>query len=151
VRLIEIAVLLGSGVVAGVLFGVALSVVPMFLRLSPSQYVDTHRLIGRNFDPTLPLTVLGTTALDVVLAVLAHGTAARVRFAAAAALLFAVSAVSHLANVPINRSVKTLPPGPVPADWDDPRRRWRNWNLLRTSCALAALLINAVAVVAARP
>ena len=142
VAVLDVLVLAGSGIAAGVLFCVALSVVPAFLGMEPAQYVAAHRLIGKNYDPVMPLTVLGTVLADAVLAVVRSS----VPFGLAAVLLLGVSAVSHLANVPINRLVKSL--DTVPSTWDDPRPRWRNWNLLRTGLAIAALLVNAIAVVA---
>ncbi|GHF28095.1 anthrone oxygenase family protein [Streptomyces morookaense] len=149
VAVLKVLVLLGSGITAGVLFCVALSVVPTFLRLPPHRYIEVHRLIGRNYDPTMPITVLSGTVIDIALAVAEHRGTPRVLFGIAAGLLLGVSAVSHLANVPINRTVKSLPDGAVPDGWPDPRRRWRNWNLLRTGCAVAALGTNAAAVVLA--
>jgi len=142
-----VAVLLGSGLTAGVLFSVALSVVPAFLGVPPERYVEMHKLIGRRYDHVMPPMVATWTVLDVVLAVGAGTTAGRALFALAAALGCGVAAVSQLGNVPINRRVKALPAGPVPVDWDDPRTRWRVLNLLRTYLAVFALVANASALV----
>ncbi|GDY31035.1 anthrone oxygenase family protein [Gandjariella thermophila] len=145
--LLSVAVLVGSGVVAGVLFAVALSVLPALLAMPADRYVYAHQLIGRRWDPTMPIIVLTSTAADVALAVLARkGTAL---FAVAAALLLAVSVVSHFCNVPINRVVKSLDPADIPAGWRDPRPLWRRWHLLRTTLALLAVVANAVGVVLA--
>src|SRR5205814_8735355 len=46
---LRIAVLLGSGVTAGVLFAVAVSVVPALRDLAPDRYVEAHQLLGRNW------------------------------------------------------------------------------------------------------
>ena len=142
--LLSIVELIGSGVTAGVLFAVALSVVPALFAMPMDRYIETHRLLGRNWDPTMPIIVLTSTAVDIALAVLADDTAL---FAVGAALLLAVSAVSHLCNVPINRRVKALDAGDIPAGWTDPRPLWRRFHLLRTALALLALLVNAVAIV----
>lgn len=145
-----VAVLLGSGVTAGVLFAVALSVLPALFAMPTATYVYAHKLLGRNWDPTMPVVVLSSTALAAVLAFVADGTGPRVLFALAAVLLLGVSAVSHLANVPINRRVKAVTdPEMLPPDWTDPRPLWRRWHLLRTGLALAALVVNAVAVAGA--
>ncbi|MEU7318849.1 anthrone oxygenase family protein [Streptomyces sp. NPDC007083] len=144
-----VAVLLGSGVTAGVLFAVALSVLPALFAMETGTYVHAHKLLGRNWDPTMPVVVLTSTGLAVALALIADDGAARGLFAAAAVLLLGVSAVSHLCNVPINRRVKAVAdPRVLPADWEDPRPLWRRWHLLRTALAVAALLLNAVAVTA---
>ncbi|MEU8803916.1 DUF1772 domain-containing protein [Spirillospora sp. NPDC048819] len=141
--------LTGSGITAGVLLAVAISVVPAMAAVSPLMYVRFHQLLGRNWDPTMPAIVLTSALTCVALAVVAGGNGSRVLFGCAAALLVAVSGVSHLLNVPLNRQVKGLDPdAPLPADWRDPRAEWRRWHLLRTGLAIAALLLNALAVVA---
>jgi len=143
-----VVALSGSGITAGVLLAVALSVVPTLRAVSPPLYVRIHQLLGRNWDPTMPVIVLTSALTSLVLAVLADGAAARVLFAAGTVLLVAVSGVSHLLNVPLNRQVKGLDPdAPLPADWRDPRAEWRRWHLLRTVLAIAAVLVNATAAV----
>jgi uncharacterized membrane protein len=143
-----VAALLGGGVTAGVLFAVALSVLPALFAMETGTYVYAHKLLGRNWDPTMPVIVLSSTLVDAVLAVVAGG-AARPLFAVAAALLLGVSGVSHLCNVPINRRVKAIDdPSVIPADWEDPRPLWRRWHLLRTTLAVVALAVTAAGVTA---
>ncbi|MFG1706577.1 DUF1772 domain-containing protein [Nonomuraea sp. M3C6] len=137
---------LGSGLTAGVLFCVALSVVPTLRALPPDRYVQTHKLLGRNYDPTMPLIVLTTALVDVLLAVVTPADGPRSLFAVATVLMVGVSVVSHLCNVPINRRVKVLDPAAIPEDWADPRPVWRRWHLLRTVLAVVALVVNAAAV-----
>jgi uncharacterized membrane protein len=145
-RLLSVGALIGSGTVAGVLFAVALSTVPALAGMTPGRYVYVHTMLGRNWDPTMPIIVLTSTALTIALAVLAPGPAARALAVAGAICLFGVSVVSHLRNVPINRIVHATDPEAIPAGWSDPRPRWRQWHLLRTGLALAALAVNSVAV-----
>lgn len=145
---VAVAAVLGSGVVAGVLFAVALSVLPALSAMSPQRYVYTHQMLGRRWDPTMPIMVLGSLVIDLVLAVLAPTAAARGMFLTAAVLLLGVSVVSHFGNVPINRRVRNLNPDRVPAGWHDPRPLWRRWHLVRTVLALLALAVNAVALAA---
>jgi uncharacterized membrane protein len=144
------AVLIGSGLTAGVLFSVAISVVPAFLGVSPQRYVEMHKLIGRRYDRVMPPMVLTWTLLDVVLAVRTGVTSSQWLFVVAAVLGGGVAAVSQLGNVPINRRVKRLPTGPVPHGWVDPRARWRAWNLVRTHLAVLALAANAFALLGSR-
>jgi uncharacterized membrane protein len=73
-------------------------------------------------------------------------TTTRRLFGLSAALLFGVAVVSQTRNVPINRRVKVLDADALPADWRDPRRQWRDWNLVRTVLAILALAANASAV-----
>jgi uncharacterized membrane protein len=140
---LEIAVLLGSGTVAGVLFAVALSTLPALIAMPPGRYIYAHKLLGRNWDPTMPAIVLSSTVLDIVLVF----TGARAAlFAVAAVLLAGVSVVSHFANVPINKVMRTLNPDDMPEQFDDPRPLWRRWHHLRTALALLALIVNATAI-----
>jgi uncharacterized membrane protein len=145
VDVLGVTALLGSGVTAGVLFAVALSVLPAMFAMPADRYVYAHQLIGRNWDPTMPIIVLGSTVLDIVLSVLVSGPA-RTLFIAGAVLLLGVSVVSHFCNVPINRRVKTIDPQEIPPDWADPRPLWRRWHLLRTALAMLGLLVNGVAI-----
>lgn len=137
--------LLGSGIVAGVLFAVAISHVPALMAMPPDRYIYSIKLLGRNWDPAMPIIVLSSTAIAIALSVIVPG-ASRTLFAGAAVLLIGVSIVSHYANVPINRQMKTIDPERMPEDWHDPRPLWRRWHLLRTTLAVLALLANAVAV-----
>lgn len=145
VGVLNLIVLLGSGVTAGVLFCVALSVVPALLALPPDRYVHTHQLLGRNYDKIMPAIVLGSTVAYLALSMIAP--TARSLFLLAAVLSLGVSAVSHLANVPINRRVKALDPSDMPEEWVDPRELWRNWHRLRTALGLLAFAVGGVAVV----
>jgi uncharacterized membrane protein len=147
---LSVTVLVGSGIVAGVLFAVALSVVPAFLAMPPDRYVQTHKLVGRYFDRVMPPLVITCTVVDVVLAASSAASSARSLFGVAAALQVGVSLVSQFGNVPINRTVKRLSPADIPSGWVDPRPRWRAWHLARTSLAVLAIAANACAVVFTR-
>jgi uncharacterized membrane protein len=146
IDVLSVLVLLGSGTVAGVLFAVAVSTVPALAAMSPDRYVYTHTLLGRNWDPTMPLIVLGSTLLDIALAVMAPAGAARSLVIVAAVCLAGVSWVSHLRNVPINKVVHRTDPDAIPAGWQDPRPLWRRWHILRTALAMVALAANSLAV-----
>ncbi|KXK63828.1 hypothetical protein AWW66_01215 [Micromonospora rosaria] len=144
--------LLGSGTTAGVLFAVALSMVPALRAMPVDRYVQAHRLLGRNWDPTMPIVVLTTVAALLALAVVVDPVPSRVAFGLGAVLMAAVAGVSHLGNVPLNRSVKSLPAETVPGpDWVDPRPVWGRLHLLRTSLALAAFLLGLVTVLFVQP
>lgn len=148
--LLGVVVLVGSGLTAGVLFSVALSVVPAFLGVEPQRYVELHKLVGRRYDHVMPPMVVTWTLCDVVLAVAADTASGRLLFTLAATLGCGVAAVSQLGNVPINRRVKRMPAGPVPIGWADPRERWRAFNLARTYLAVLALAANAYALLLTR-
>lgn len=144
VAILSVVATVASGVVAGVLFAVALSVLPGLWAMPADRYVYAHQLIGRHWDPTMPLLVLTSAGVEVALSLLVPSPAA-VLYGVGAGLLVCVSIVSHFCNVPINRRVKTLDPEHIPADWRDPRPLWRRWHLLRTCLAVAAALVSAAA------
>jgi len=137
--------LVGGGVVAGVFVAVAVSVFPTLCALPAGPYVELHRELGQRYHPIMPLVVNGAMCANVALAVLTGG-AARGLFAGAATLLLGTQFVSHLGNVPLNRSMRNLDSRAIPADWRDPRPVWRGLHLLRTTLALLALVATAIAV-----
>ncbi|MFB9966346.1 DUF1772 domain-containing protein [Sinosporangium siamense] len=140
--------LLCSGLAAGGLVISALGGAPLLLALSTENYVPVHQFLVRRFDPFMPLCLCGALVVDVVLAVVTPSLTASILFGSAVAVYLATVAVSLLRNVPINKWVYSLDPHNLPEDWErlDPRVRWRNWNLVRTSLAATGLLLNATAV-----
>ncbi|TWP50402.1 DUF1772 domain-containing protein [Lentzea tibetensis] len=147
-ELLSVLALAGSGLVAGVLFAVAISVMPALLAMPPDRYVFTHKLLGRHYDRVMPFIVAGSTLIDVFLAVQAEQPERRALFVVAAVFMAGVAAVSQTKNVPINNRVKALEPDGIPAGWQDPRIAWRNWNLVRMAFAMAGCLATGAAVVA---
>ncbi|MFD9908738.1 anthrone oxygenase family protein [Streptomyces sp. NPDC059063] len=143
---LSVVVLLGSGIVSGVFFAVAVSVIPMAMELPVDRYVEVHKLLGRNYDPMMPIIVITSIVADLVLAGLVDGLWIRALFALSGVLLVGVSVVSRACNVPINRQVALVDAGTIPAGWQDPRPLWRGWHHLRTAMALLGLTLNAIAV-----
>ncbi len=141
-----VVALLGCGTAAGVMFAVAVSVVPALRDLPVDRYIQAHQLLGRNWDPTMPIIVLGTCVAEAVLAALARSAAGTALFALSSVLLLASSLVSHLLNVPLNRMVKKMRSDvPPPPGWRDPRPEWRKWHLLRTALIITAFAATACA------
>jgi uncharacterized membrane protein len=145
-----VPLLVASGTVAGVLFSVALSIVPAFVALPPDRYIEVHKLIGRRYDRVMPPLMLTSVVLDAVLATTVADGVGPALFASAAVLGCGVAGVSQFGNVPLNRRVKSIPAGGLPTDWVDPRARWRAFHLIRTGLAVLALVANASALLLAR-
>lgn len=145
--LVPLAVLT-NGVAAGVMFSTVIGIVPMTSTLPYDRYVQTIRFLWPRYDPFMPIANAAAFVLDAIVAILAGDATARAVFIVAAVLLGTVMAISVVKNVPINKYVTSLDPARQPPDWADrdPRVRWRNWNLLRTSLALVALTANVVGV-----
>ena len=146
VELLGTVAVIGSGIVAGVFFAVAVSVIPTVRGLPPALYVDLHRRLGEGYHPVMPLVVTAGLLADLALVVVTRDALTRSLFVLAVLALAGVQLVSQFGNVPINRRVHATDPAAVPADWTDPRPRWRDWHLARTGFALVALAVNAVAV-----
>ncbi|HKT03953.1 MAG TPA: DUF1772 domain-containing protein [Rugosimonospora sp.] len=140
-----VVVLVAGGVASGVLLSTVVGIVPFMLASDYRRYVQTVQFLRPRFDPLMPatngLTVLGDAGLVIV----APQWPARILFAAAAVLVAGTMLVSIVKQVPVNRYVVGLDPQREPDDWParDPRRRWRNWNVIRTSFAVVALALNA--------
>jgi uncharacterized membrane protein len=145
--LLSVVVLVGTGLVAGVLFAVAVSVVPALIAMPADRYVWAHQLLGRRYDRIMPLITAASVLSAVLLATRSVGLPHTALYVTAAVCMTGVAIVSQTGNVPINNRVKRMRPEDVGPGWDDPRRRWRGWHLLRTGFALAACLSAAVAVV----
>jgi Anthrone oxygenase len=141
------AALIVMGIGAGILFAVALALVPGFATLSPAGYVRTHQLFDPHFEPTMPTLMVTATALNVLLVFLSVGTGRRVLYVVAAVLLFGVMGISRFAAIPLLRMVRGVDPDRLPADWRDPRPAWRAWHLARTALAVLALASAAAASV----
>lgn len=135
----------GSGLMAGVQFAVALSVVPTLATLKEDDAVHLHSILGRHYDPTMPIVGLTTIAADLVGARVSKGTT-RVALIAAAVAMLGVSTVSHLGNVPVNRRIRARDAGEASAEWVDPRPRWRTLHLIRTSLAVGSLALTSFAL-----
>lgn len=146
VELLGTIALVGNGLVAGVFFAVAVSVLPTLVAMPVDRYIETHVRLGHGYHPIMPLVVTGGLIADVVLVFIAPGTTSRVLFVVAVVLILGVQAVSQFGNVPINRRVQAVDPQDLPADWTDPRPPWRSWHRLRTALAILALAVNAFAL-----
>lgn len=132
--LLTVLVLLGSGLTTGVMFCVALSLVPAFRALSYDDYRAAHLLFGKYFDRVMPPVVIATILCMAGLAAMAGAGVLNI---VALAAQLSVSVVSQFGNVPINRRVKS---GRCSAD-DDPRAAWRRWHFVRLTAALSSLVL----------
>ncbi|GII95054.1 anthrone oxygenase family protein [Sinosporangium siamense] len=146
-ELLALLITVESGIVAGVFFAVAVSVIPALATMPPGRYIEAHRALGEGYHPVMPIIVNSATLAAAALIFLAPSTATRWIFAVVTVLLLGVQGVSHLCNVPINRRAKAVDPDNVPDGWDDPRTLWRNWHLLRTALAFLLLVVSTVALI----
>lgn len=146
---VEALTVLANGSAAGIMLSTVIGVTPLYLALPYNRYVQTVQFLRPRFDPAMPALNGLTLVLDLVLASGLATGGTRYGFAVGAALQAAVMVISITRNVPVNRLVMSLDPEREPADWSqiDPRRRWRNWNVARTSLALLAFAINVATII----
>jgi hypothetical protein len=140
--------LLTGGLAAGALVMSALGGAPLLLALPVDSYIPVHKFLVTRFDPFMPSCLLAALVCDASLAAVAPGTLVRV-FAGGCGLLYlSVVTVSLTKNVPINKWIAALDTERMPADWAsvDPRKRWRDWNLVRTALATLGLVGNVAMV-----
>ena len=62
-------------------------------------------------------------------------------------LIIAALVITVAIEVPINNQVVTWTAGKVPGNWEDLRRRWQYFNVVRTVLALLSFLLFAAAVI----
>jgi uncharacterized membrane protein len=137
-----------SGIAAGVFIGSILGPLPFLQTLPSERYVRTHAFLATRYDPFMPICMLTMALCDAAAAIAVPVPGARLLLAAGAVLAASVITVSLMRNAPINRWVQSLNPNALPANWAelDPRPRWRQWHLVRTTLALCALVTNVAAV-----
>ncbi|MEV2255296.1 anthrone oxygenase family protein [Streptomyces sp. NPDC050147] len=138
--------LLLNGLAAGVLFGTQLGGQPYLASLPTDRYVHAHAFFGQRYDPAMPICLVGTFALDTVLALTASDAAAQALFAVAAVLAVTTAVISVVKNAPVNRWMRTLDPDHLPADFQDPRKTWGAWNNRRSLLTIGALVANCLAL-----
>lgn len=140
--------LVSNGLAAGGLMIAVLGGAPLMFVLPVGQYIKVEQFLTTRFDPFMPICLITTILVDGSLAFVAPDTRSRQLTALAALLTAAAITVSITRNFPINRWVRKLDPEAVPENWDevDPRTRWRNWNLVRATLTVLALLINVTTV-----
>lgn len=148
IRILLPMALIASGMAAGGLMIASLGGAPLLLHLSYEKYVPVHQFLVTRFDPFMPACMMFAMVCDWLLTAFASPAAGHALAAGAGALLVGAIVISLTRNVPINRWVHTLRADSMPPNWEslDPRTRWRNWNLARTTLGVAALLLNALLV-----
>lgn len=140
--------LLANGMAAGGLMIALLGGAPLQFVLPIDTYIVTQQFLTTRFDPFMPICLVITILTDGTVAATTAATPFRYLIGAAGVLVACAITVSITKNFPINKFVRKLDPNAIPANWSevDPRIRWRNWNAVRTTLTVTALLLNVTAV-----
>ncbi len=132
--------LVAVGILAGVLVGVDLAVVPLLGALPGERYLQVHKLLDPNFDPFMPRLSKVALVVGVALMVFAPGVPAKVTFAVALLCVVGVAVVSEASNVRMNRRIDTWSAEQLPADWRAVRAAWGRWHRVRTGLSVAGFV-----------
>ena len=137
-----------TGLIGGLFFGYACSVIPALRGIDDPTYVDVMRRINRAIqNPAFGLCFLGALVLPAVAAIglrTEHPAAALWALAGSAAYLIAV-VITFGANIPRNNRLdRAAGPGARQAF----EGSWNRYHLLRTGFTVAALVLLCRALVA---
>lgn len=142
-------------VLAGLLAGeetiVRWGVQPALRSLPDDAHVRARIALVKRLKVVVPILMVPTVLATIALLVVAGGSDGLAwRIAGAAALLVFVLA-SFLGTVPINIGVNDWDPAAPPADWRAVVVRWERIDVLRSTAAVLAFVLFAIAVGVALP
>lgn len=141
-----------TGLVAGTMTVGLVAVRPALRSLPTTSYVQVKQAFDISYPKLMkPLQIVSL----VVTAALA--IAAGVDGETTCAVLAAIATVAVLTNIivtvrgdlPINNAMATWQPEAPPSDWQSQRARWDFFNTIRTSAAVIALVLLALAATTA--
>lgn len=151
VAALTIVQLVLSGLLAGEEAIVRWGVQPALRSLPDDAHVRARIALVKRLKVVVPAIMVPTVLVSIALLVVAGGSAGLAwRIAGAAALLVFVLA-SFLGTVPINIGVNDWDPVRPPADWRAVVTRWERIDVLRSSAAVLAFVLFAIAVGVALP
>lgn len=143
-----IASIVVTGLVAGLLFGWAVSVMPGLRESDDRTYISTFRAMDAAIVSNVYFVIafVGAPVLTVVALALHLADGARLAWIVAAlALSVATIAITRIVHLPLNAQVKAgAPEGdvvPLRQRFED---RWVPWNIVRTVTSTAALVCLAI-------
>ena len=108
-------------------------------RLSASHWLAYKQNKEALFGPIMPTIFGGVLSLSLGLAIFSRQ---HVIFGAAVGFLVIALAITAVVHLPLNRRFQHWSSEEIPADWDDARRRWREWNWLRAAPVVAAAVVS---------
>jgi Domain of unknown function (DUF1772) len=138
--------LVGTGLWAGAIMGIAVDRCSIWPRMSLEEYVVDFRRHLRRMDPLMPiLGVIGMVG-SILLAVKTTGGTAG--WAVGAAVLIGVVILGSVTIAePINFQFRRLPMGTAPKSAERLLRNWRRFHRVRCAVAIAATISTALAIV----
>ena len=123
-----------DGVLAGVFLGSSL-VEHAMRHLSAANWIAFKQAKEAVFGPVMPPFFGVGSLVTIASAIL---LSPHLPFAVAAAFLAGALAITVVVHLPLNKLFQSWSPTAYPIDWNAGRKRWRDWNWLRTLLALIA-------------
>ena len=151
--------LLSTGLMAGLFFGWAVSVIPGTLRISDRSYISTMQSINVAIvNPLFVLFFLGTSGFLAVAAFMHFraGDSRRAWWLVAATATYTIGVLGITAggNIPLNNELDRFDLDAATAETIAEQRRdyegpWNRWHNIRTVASVAALAMTSAAALAA--
>jgi hypothetical protein len=142
----EVVQLVLVGLLAGEELVVRVGVQPAMDRLPDDAHVRTRIAMVQRLKVVVPLLMLPTVLVSVALLVVRAGADDVAWRVAGCAALVAFLLFSFLGTVPINMKVNDWDPEHPPADWRRVAGRWERIDTFRSSAAVLAFVLFAVAL-----
>lgn len=146
-----VVAILSTGLMAGLLYGWVVSVIPGLARVSDTEYVSTMQSINRAIiNPAFVIPFIATPAIlgGAALLELRAGNSRRAWCLIAAAATYTVGVIGVTAggNIPLNNALDAFDPAGLNVEALAERRTsyqgsWNRWHNLRTAAAVAAFSI----------
>ena len=145
VRVLEIVQLVLVGLLAGEELVVRYGLQPAMDALPDDAHVRARIAMVRRLKVVVPLLMLPAVLASAALVVVGGADGASWRVAGAVSLL-AFLLFSFLGTVPNNITVNDWDPAAPPADWRRVAQRWETSDTFRSSAAILAFVLFAVAL-----
>lgn len=148
---VSVAVTLGCGVMAGLLFAFSNFVMRALQRLPPEHGMSAMQHVNVLIvNPVFLLVFLGTGVLSVALLMLvwAGAPVPWPTVAGAICYLAGVIGVTAAFNIPLNNVLATFTATDAPGRWPQYVASWLAWNHVRTVCAVVATVLYAAGLIA---
>lgn len=137
-----------GGLFAGGLAMVMWALVPSWQKMLPEEWLHNQQCIGPYIDRYMPLLDAIAIVSTLLLLIFFWPNTGPVVWSATSLLGFVVVAlISQLANVPMNRQIRSWSRGELPIHSLRLRQRWITWHALRTGVGIIAFVALLLAVI----
>ncbi|MEX0320546.1 MAG: DUF1772 domain-containing protein [Puniceicoccaceae bacterium] len=149
IQILVLVALLGSGLIAGVLYAFSGAVMSALGRIPSAEGIRAMQSINSTIiNPLFMLSFIGTAIVStavVVFGILGHLGESSIWFSSASLLyIIGTFIITVVGNVPMNEKLDTVNPESGDAYWRIYLSKWTRLNHFRTICALTACALFAI-------